>query len=64
MKHQVASDEQDYNNFMTWFDTQSKATESSIGLAASWQVGGCDALSSEEMLVKWHIAKRFSSGSA
>jgi len=32
---EVASDEQDYNNFMTWFDTQSKATSSSIGMLSS-----------------------------
>jgi chromosome segregation ATPase len=32
---EVASDEQDYNNFMTWFDTQSKSTSSSIGMLSS-----------------------------
>jgi len=32
---EVASDEQDYNAFMTWFDTQSKATSSSIGMLSS-----------------------------
>ena len=32
---EVASDEQDYGNFMSWFDTQSKATESSIGMLSS-----------------------------
>jgi chromosome segregation ATPase len=32
---EVASDEQDYNNFMTWFDTQEKATSSSIGMLSS-----------------------------
>jgi chromosome segregation ATPase len=32
---EVASDEQDYGNFMTWFDAQEKATSSSIGMLSS-----------------------------
>jgi len=32
---EVASDEQDYGNFMAWFKTQSEATSSSIGMLSS-----------------------------